>query len=77
MLRAVPILILLLAITACSKSPAKDAATTQPAAGSPALPGTPGEPAKPVPAQLPEVVARVNGEKVTRKELEDYVQNLE
>jgi peptidyl-prolyl cis-trans isomerase C len=34
-------------------------------------------PVKPLPPQLPDVLARVNGETVTRKELEEYVQNLE
>ena len=79
MLRVVPVFILALALTACSKGPAKDAGTTaQPAAGAAATgPGAPGEPIKPVPEKLPEVIARVNGESVTRKEIEDWIHNLE
>jgi peptidyl-prolyl cis-trans isomerase C len=38
---------------------------------------TPAEPAKPVPAQLPDVLARVNGEAVSRAEFERAVQALE
>lgn len=72
------ILVLSLSLAAaCSKSPSKDAATTteQPAAAS--TPGSPGEPVKPIPEKLPEVIARVNGEGVSRKEFEDYIRNLE
>jgi peptidyl-prolyl cis-trans isomerase C len=78
-LRAVPLFILALALPACSKGPAKDAGTTAPppaAAGS-AQPGAPAEPIKPIPEKLPEVIARVNGEAVSRKEIEDYVHNVE
>ena len=79
MFRVIPlilILILTLALTACSKGPAKDAGTAaQPTAA--AQPGAPAEPVKPIPEKLPEVIARVNGESVTRKEIEDWVHNLE
>ena len=76
MFRIIPI-ILILAVAAC-KGPAKDAATT-PTANTAAAnqPGAPAEPIKPVPQKLPDVIARVNGETVTRKEVEDYAQNLE
>ena len=81
MFRAIPLaLSLTLTLTAaCSKDPAKDAGTTaQPAAGAASTePGAPGEPIKPVPEKLPEVIARVNGESVTRKEIEDWIHNLE
>ena len=63
-----------LIIAACSKSPAQ-ANTAAPQESAAAA--TQAEPAKPVPAQLPEVLARVNGENVTRQEFEEYVQNLE
>jgi peptidyl-prolyl cis-trans isomerase C len=58
-------------VAACSKTPA---AAQEPASG-----GAPQQeaPAKPVPAQLPDVLARVNGENVTRQEFEEFVQNLE
>jgi peptidyl-prolyl cis-trans isomerase C len=79
--RAIPLILSLALIltAACSKGPAKDAGTTaQPAAAAASTePGAPGEPIKPVPEKLPEVIARVNGESVTRKEIEDWIQNLE
>jgi peptidyl-prolyl cis-trans isomerase C len=81
--RAIPlslilILILILAAAACSKGPAKDAGTAaQPPAGAATQPGASAEPIKPIPEKLPEVIARVNGEAVSRKEIEDYVHNLE
>ena len=72
------LLIAVLVVAACSKTPAQattEAAAT-PGAAPPATPAAQ-EPAKPVPAQLPAVLARVNGEDVTRTEFEEYVQNLE
>jgi len=79
--RAIPLILSLALIltAACSKGPSKDAGTTaQPVAGAASTePGAPGEPIKPVPEKLPEVIARVNGESVTRKEIEDWVHNLE
>ena len=82
MFRALPLvltLILILSLAACKKGPAKDAGTAAPAASGAAStePGAPAEPIKPVPEKLPEVIARVNGESVTRKEVEDWVHNLE
>ena len=68
------LLIAVLVVAACSKTPAQ--ATTEAAAAPGATPAAQ-EPAKPVPAQLPAVLARVNGEDVTRTEFEEYVQNLE
>jgi peptidyl-prolyl cis-trans isomerase C len=53
---------------------AESSAVAQNAAAPPAAQA---EAAKPVPAQLPEVLARVNGENVTRQEFEEFVQNLE
>jgi peptidyl-prolyl cis-trans isomerase C len=56
---------------ACRRTQAQDAPPA--AAQTPAEP----EPAKPVPAQLPEVLARVNGEDVTRAEFEQLIKNME
>ena len=67
------LLIAVLVVAACSKTPAQ--ATTEAAA--PGAAPAAQEPAKPVPAQLPAVLARVNGEDVTRTEFEEFVQNLE
>jgi peptidyl-prolyl cis-trans isomerase C len=69
--------------TAASQAPAGAAQAPQPAAGQPAAgqPAT-GQPAtppsiKPMPAQLPDVLARVNGEAVTKVDLDRMVKNME
>lgn len=73
MRRVLPLFAFLL-VAACSKAGESTAAAQEPAtADTPAQ----AETAKPVPAQLPEVLARVNGESVTREELQDFVGNLE
>jgi peptidyl-prolyl cis-trans isomerase C len=76
--------VLLTAVIGCQKAPASSTAasnTTPPAdskAAAAAAPATPApEKPKPVPAQLPAVIARVNGEEITRAEFEQSVQNLE
>jgi peptidyl-prolyl cis-trans isomerase C len=82
---------MVLAFAACSKSaPAAASSDTQatPASGqaagqvagqaTPATPAPPAEtPVKPVPAQLPDVVARVNGEAISRADLEMAVSEIE
>lgn len=86
MTRLIP-LVVVLAFAACSKStPAAASSGTQdaaPAQTAPA-PGAPAAPAgavpaavKPVPAQLPDVVARVNGEAINRTDLEEAVAEIE
>jgi peptidyl-prolyl cis-trans isomerase C len=86
---AVLLLLLAFAASACTKKadqppakgadPAAAAAAASPATGGPSPAGAPtAEPAaKPVPAQLPEVVARVNGEDVKKTELDMAVKTLE
>lgn len=86
---AVLFVLLGLAAGACSKEPAKapsDAAAPSaapaaaPAQAGAAPAGQAGSPvpaAKPVPAQLPDVVARVNGEDVKKSELEMAIRSLE
>ena len=81
MFRVLPLL-LILSIAACSKGAKESATSAQPPAGTgttqvPATPGAPPEPVKPVPEKLPDVLARVNGEKVTRNDVEEFVHNLE
>jgi peptidyl-prolyl cis-trans isomerase C len=63
---------------ACRKPPAaaEAAAQTAPAAGTPAAPVVP-EPPKPVPAQLPEVLARVNGQPVNKSDFDRLIKNME
>jgi len=70
---------------ACNKGAPASKSATPAAAVAPAgsgQPGTPGQPAaqpppKPVPAQLPDVVARVNGEDVKRADLERMIKTME
>ena len=65
---------------ACRKSPADKTATAdppKPAATSGQATGQPPAPAKPMPAQLPDVLARVNGEAVTKTDFERLIKNME
>jgi len=71
-------------LAGCSRSTAADvkpqAAPATGAAASetaPAAAPAPLPPAKPVPAQLPDVVARVNGEAINKADLENAVKGLE
>ena len=74
-------LIVVFSLAACSKGTAAQASAASrapqaaPAAGRAAQ--TPPPAAKPVPAQLPEVVARVNGEAIPKDDLERAVKNVE
>jgi peptidyl-prolyl cis-trans isomerase C len=86
-------LIVLSLVAACNRAPAAQSQTNAAAAGSGtaqaatpaaqgAAPATPGQPAaeppaKPVPATLPDVVARVNGDPCSRGELERAIRNVE
>ena len=72
MLRMLPLVAVVL-ITACSKEPAEASAN----AGAAQTADAQAAPAKPVPAQLPEVVARVNGVDISRTEFERALQNME
>ena len=74
---------LTLSLSACKKPPTGDAssAATPQGSGVPVTPGAPGQPPttppKPVPAQLPAVVARVNGEEVKKEEFERMLKTME
>jgi peptidyl-prolyl cis-trans isomerase C len=75
---------MVLAFAACSKSaPAAASSQTQatPTPGQAAAPANPAAAAaaavKPVPAQLPDVVARVNGDAINRADLEEAVTEVE
>lgn len=65
-----------IALCACSKTPANASANAKPASAQ-AAPAPAPQPAKPVPAQLPEIIARVNGETVTKAEFERAVSAIE
>jgi peptidyl-prolyl cis-trans isomerase C len=67
---------------ACRKSPGTQATTSAQPAAATAQPPAPGQPpapapAKPIPAQLPDVVARVNGQDVTKADLERIIHTME
>jgi peptidyl-prolyl cis-trans isomerase C len=73
-----------LSMSACRKAPpgqSAAAATTAAAPGQPPpSPGAPGlapAPVKPVPAQLPPVIARVNGEDVKKEEFDRIIHTME
>jgi peptidyl-prolyl cis-trans isomerase C len=68
-------LIAILVLTACSKEPAQASSEGQNGAA-PAAEAQPA-PVKPVPAELPEVIARVNGEEIGRADFERALQNME
>jgi peptidyl-prolyl cis-trans isomerase C len=64
----------LLAAAACTQTPPTQANQNQtPAAAAADAQAA----AKPVPAQLPDVLARVNGEDITREEFQEYIQTIE
>ena len=83
-MRRVISIIVVMTLAGCSRSTAADvkpqAAPATGAAASetaPAAAPAPLPPAKPVPAQLPDVVARVNGEAINKADLENAVKGLE
>jgi peptidyl-prolyl cis-trans isomerase C len=74
--------VLVLALSACSKTPASQntKASSAPAASPVAATAqTPAQPEtiKPVPPQLPDVLARVNGEAITKTDFEQAIKNAE
>jgi peptidyl-prolyl cis-trans isomerase C len=78
------IVLFIAAAAAGCKKPPSPSTTGQPIPGlasssQPAPPGQPGAPpaAKPVPAQLPAVIAKVNGEAIERWELENAIHGVE
>lgn len=75
MFRAIPFILILILVAGCKKDAAPAAGTAEAAGG--AQTGAAADPVKALPEKLPDVLAKVNGEEVTRKELEDYVRNLE
>ena len=81
---AASLLVLSCAVAACRKGDDKKPAEAEPAttAAKPAdaptpAPPPPPPPPKPVPEALPEVVARVNGENVTKAEMDRLVKQIE
>ena len=67
-------------LCACSKTPASAAparSDATPAANAAAAQAPAAQPAKPVPAQLPDVLARVNGETISKPEFERALATIE
>jgi peptidyl-prolyl cis-trans isomerase C len=77
-LKALPF-VLALAVSSCSNSkPASASSNPGASSGSTSAQQPAAEaPAKPVPAQLPDVVARVNGEAIPKAEFEKAIRNVE
>ena len=75
------LLAVMIATHACRKAPqAQGTGATQGSGTAPAAPGqpeTPAAPPKPVPQQLPEVLARVNGEPVKKEDFDRMVRTIE
>ena len=69
-----------IAVAGCKKGPGQQAAGSAQASGTAATPaasGAPPAPPKPVPAQLPDVIARVNGEAVKKDDFERMLKTIE
>jgi peptidyl-prolyl cis-trans isomerase C len=74
MIRTLSSLAIVLLVSGCSRN--APAAANE--SGSPAtLSSTTGDAVQPVPAQLPDVIARVNGEAISRADFEEAVQEVE
>ncbi len=72
MIRLLPLLVIV-GVSACSKdTPAAAASAATPVATQAAA-----APPKPVPAELPDVLARVNGETITKAEFQNALANIE
>ncbi len=76
--------LLIVGSLACRQAPASQPAAAKAPADPPGqtaaatqAPGTPAPAAKPVPAELPAVIAKVNGDTITRDEFESAVHSLE
>ena len=83
MKRILPLLVLAplaLSSVSCKKAeapkPAAPAAATPPASTPPGVPGAPAA-SKPMPPQIPDVLARVNGETIERWEFDNAVKRME
>jgi peptidyl-prolyl cis-trans isomerase C len=74
----VPVLLALSALLACGKNPAEQTAAAQtPAAPGAQKPAEAPAPPKPMPAELPEVLAKVNGQPVSKAEFDRLIKNVE
>jgi peptidyl-prolyl cis-trans isomerase C len=74
----VPVLLALSALLACGKNPAEQTAAAQtPPAAAAQKPAEAPAPPKPMPPELPEVLAKVNGQPVTKVEFDRLIKNVE
>jgi peptidyl-prolyl cis-trans isomerase C len=69
----VPALVFFCSAAACRKNPAEQSAAAQTPAAQADAPAPP----KPMPAQLPDVLARVNGQPVTKIDFDRLIKNME
>ena len=76
MLRVLPF-VAVLTVASCTQTPPTQAGTNGSAAAATPAANAQAEAVKPVPAQLPEVLARVNGESITKSEFEDAIKSVE
>ncbi|MEQ1758892.1 MAG: peptidylprolyl isomerase [Vicinamibacterales bacterium] len=76
MRRLLPLLVIGLTFVACSKA-STSASVNASTPGTAAAGDAAQEAVKPVPTELPEVIARVNGENITRTQFEQAVQTVE
>ena len=78
-LSAVLVILFAVSVGACRKPPADAQKTvaTSGQTGTQPVAQTQPEPPKPVPAQLPDVLARVNGEAITKVEFDRLIKNME
>jgi peptidyl-prolyl cis-trans isomerase C len=79
--RRVLVFVVAVALSACTKSSPGSAKTDAAAAAAPSASApqaaAPAAPPKPVAAQLPDVIARVNGEAITKSDFEDAIKSAE
>jgi peptidyl-prolyl cis-trans isomerase C len=73
---AAALIIVTCAASACSRA-AEESSSTSPAGETAAAANVAPEPPKPVPAVLPEVVARVNGEEIPKRDFDRLVKQME
>jgi peptidyl-prolyl cis-trans isomerase C len=77
-IRLIPALVALSALLGCRSNAAEPTASAQtPPAAAAQKPAEAPAPAKPMPAELPEVLARVNGQPVTKTDFDRLVKNVE
>jgi peptidyl-prolyl cis-trans isomerase C len=73
----IPALVALSALVACGRNPAEQTASAQVPPAPAQQPAAAPAPPNPLPAELPDVLARVNGQPVTKADFDRLVKNVE